>query len=113
MPKTDTIGRLDRRVSLYRPVVSIDDYGGEALTWEKVAEMWAGVSYTDTGSDERALAAQETAVQRLIFTVRYAATCGRVGEKMKIEYEGQDYDILTVQEIGRRQFLKIATERRI
>lgn len=36
-------GKLRRRVTIERPVVSQDGFGGEVVVWEAVATVWAAV----------------------------------------------------------------------
>lgn len=94
------IGQLDRQVTLQAPAtVAQDDYGQPApISFTDVATVAAGVKY-DKGNE--ALAAdQNTATQRIVFTIRYRAD---VRPTWQIAYEGRTFQITDVAEIGRRR----------
>ena len=100
-----------------------DEFGGEVTTYRDLAAAWAHVQHQASGSDEKQLNDQQTAINRTLFTVRYTATIAGISipddnkpaltpERNRVLYEGRNYDILVISEIGRRQFLGILTEYR-
>ncbi len=41
---TDSVGRLDQRVRIERPVYAVDAAGGQQLGWQVVASIWAEIT---------------------------------------------------------------------
>lgn len=103
-------GRLDRRVSIYRPVTTRAADGQDLVTWELVAEVWASVK-ADSGR-ENFEAERRTAEQTAVFTFRHR---GGIVPRMELEYAGRRWDIRDVAEgRGRRRELEItATAREV
>ena len=95
-----TIGQLDRKVTLQAPAtVPQDAYGAPAPAgFTDVATVAAGVKYS-LGS-EAVAADQNTATQRITFTIRYRAD---VRPTWQLAYEGRTFQITDVAEIGRRR----------
>lgn len=102
--KPTYIGTLDRRICIETPTSSRGTSGQELLTWATFAECWAGVEYPGTKSDEGVIADQEVSVTTVNFIIRYR---DGLNQKMRIVYNGENYDILNKFELGRREFLKL------
>lgn len=95
-------GRLDRRIRIEEATTSADSFGQPLETWALVAEVWAELAPLKGG--ERWMAQQVTAETTTRFRIRYRDD---VTEKMRIVYDGAEYDIASVTEIGRREGLEI------
>lgn len=102
-------GALDRRCVVLEPISTQDFAGGEAIEWREVAEVWANVSYPSTGSGEAYAVGQQVATRSVLFTLRYR---GDVTEKMRVRYEGCEYDIERIEEVGRRGYTRLTTKKR-
>jgi SPP1 family predicted phage head-tail adaptor len=109
MKQIAKIGSMDRRITIQAFTSTQDESGGEVLTWQDRWHVSASMSYPPTvgietflGLGEQGL--QQTATRNQIFTIRHIPT---VNEKMRIIYEHKTYDIISIQELGRRRFLKI------
>ena len=94
------IGQLDRKVTLQAPVIVAQDlYGQPApVSFTDIATVAAGVKY-DKGN-EAVAADQNTATQRILFTIRYRPD---VRPTWQLGYEGKVFQITDVAEIGRRR----------
>lgn len=102
--------RLDRRIALRRATVSANAFNEQVETWATLATVWAHVAPVSDG--ERLRAGQTLASKLNRFTIRYSATAATVDPRDRIQYEGRDYDIHAVKEVGRRQFLEITAAAR-
>ena len=102
------IGKLDRRITIERATLTLNDYGERAETWTTLATVWAEISYRG-GGNESIQSDQVYAVQRVRFIIRYSSTVSDVRPSDRVSYNGQLYQIEAVQEIGREQGLRLVT----
>jgi SPP1 family predicted phage head-tail adaptor len=92
------IGRMDREIVIETPTFSqSDEYGEPTTTWATWNTVWANV-YTGGGREFEA-AQQTNAEIDTQFQIRYVAG---LSPKMRISYNSQYYDILRIEEVGRR-----------
>lgn len=96
-------GKLDRRITIQQRAVVQNTFGEEVEGWTDVFGSWARVEWSDGG--ESLGAGQRTAAQTVKFHIRFRAG---VEPKMRVVYDGENYDIQDVQEgKGRRDELII------
>ena len=105
----DGAGQLDRRIVIESYTATRDALGGEIQTWSTLRTVWAAVMYKEIQSDESQMAASQVVALKVNFRVRYTAG---VTEKMRILFESEYYDILSITFEGRKRFALIETERR-
>lgn len=92
---------FDRRITLQRPAHTQDDSGGRVPGWETVCPVWArrlgakGREFNAAGAD---LALVEEG-----FQIRYAPTWDGIDATWRVLYNGKTYDLLSVDEVGRRE----------
>ena len=98
------IGQMDRRVVLKTYTESRDAYGQPIKTWSTLATVWAKVM-TDSGGEGQDNK-QEIARSRVLITIRYRSD---IDEMTKVTYDSQDYDIINIKEIGRREYQELTT----
>lgn len=103
------VGTLDRRIVIESYTATRDSLGGEVQTWATHTTVWAGVMYKELQSDETQMAGSQVAAKKVNFRVRYLST---VTEKMRVSFESEYYDILSVTHEGRKRFTILETERR-
>ena len=103
------IGSLDRKITIRQYVETQSGTGAVALAWSDLAEVWAAVNYGS--GTEKFNADQERAFQGVTFIIRYNGSLS-IDKKMRILYEGNEYDITAIVEMGRRKFWQIAAELR-
>jgi SPP1 family predicted phage head-tail adaptor len=101
---SERIGALDRRVLLESRTDSQDSTGEVIVSWVELATVWAKKEDETIGSGEEYRDSKLTSEQRSFFTIRYRAD---VNTLLRLTYDGLVYDIMTVNEVGRRKFLKL------
>ena len=109
LKRIEKIGAMDRRIIIQTFTASQDETGGEILIWKDRYHVSANVTYPSTAGLETYLGLgeqglQQTATRNQFFTFRWITG---MNEKMRIIFEGKTYDIISIQELGRRRFLKI------
>lgn len=100
-------GKLDRRISIERAVITTDPLGGDSYVWSELAEVWAEVLPISDG--ERWRAAEVAANVTTRFRIRWGAN---VTVEDRIAYDGRTYEIVGVKEIGRREGQEITAAAR-
>jgi SPP1 family predicted phage head-tail adaptor len=94
---------LDLRIVIQAKTSAQDEsFGGAVETWEDVVTVWA--QYLPGGGNERFAAAQVYAETQARFRLRWRDD---VTVQNRITFEGKTYDILAVDEIGRRHGLEL------
>ncbi len=94
--------KLDRRVSIYRPVKTQTSYG--EITY---ADSLLGVVYAQVvpiGGRETFMASQMVPEAKFKILIRYRSD---LDTTHKVEFAGQLYDIAYLAEIGRRDGLEL------
>ncbi len=98
-------GELDRKIVIQSATSAQDDYGQPTETWATFATVWA--KKRDLRGDEYFAAKQMTAKVDAIFTIRWLEG---VLTTMRISYDGQYWDIRSINELGRREGLELYAE---
>lgn len=108
MKSTDYVPRTtDRAIRIERATPSRDGSGAEILTWGLLCTRYAKKSHS-RGS-EKGSANKETASREVIYTTRYVSG---LTEKDRIVDDSEVYDIVQINELGRRHYHEIITEYR-
>jgi SPP1 family predicted phage head-tail adaptor len=102
------IGRLDRRITLQSLSVTRDEWNHPTEAWTDLATIWA------TKTPRRALEpTEEKQVVALNVVDWYIRHRTDVTADMRLkDADDNVFDIVAVQEVGRKEGLKITTERR-
>lgn len=95
-------GELDRRIVIEDLTDGKDDYGGKTEIWSNFATVWA--KKIPMRGREYQAPAQVGAEVDTIFRIRWLAG---VTTRMRINDDGQYYDIQYLAELGRREGLDI------
>lgn len=96
---------MDRRIVLDRPTVTQNTLGEEITVWVQLARVWA--SWRRASSNETLASAEIAASVSDIFEIRYSSQVFDLDPKCRLTYQGTEYDIVTVDKIGRREGLRI------
>ncbi len=99
-------GRLDRKISIYRPTFSQDGYGEQVRTNSLYKNAWARIYFQTSGSKTEYEADSFIGSAKIDFLVRYDES---ITIKDYIVYRGDNYYIQEVQELGRKEGLKLKT----
>jgi len=107
------IGFLDRRITIEAPAASptIDAYGEatQSDAFESFVTVWAAMD--NKAARSSIIADQETAINRVTWRVRSSSFTRLVTPKFRVKYGAEYYNILAVQEVGRKDMIHLVTER--
>lgn len=102
-------GKMDRRIKLQRAVEAQDGFGTPIKTWQDIASkptVWAEVE--PLGGRETFASQELLAEADSRFRVRYRTD---ITVEMRIVYQGDNYDIKSIAELGRHEGLEILAKR--
>ena len=102
------IGRLDRRLTLQTLGVTRDEWNHPTETWTDLATVWATKTPRRAGepTEER----QVVALNVVDWFIRHRTD---VDATMRVkDADAKVYQVVAVQEVGRKQGLKLTTELR-
>lgn len=99
-------GKLDRRITIQNRVETQNTLGEAVISYTTFAQVWAEV--VPLRGREYFTAAQTIPEAQLRIRIRYMTG---VTEKHRIVYEGVNYDILHIAEIGRKEGLEIMVKK--
>ncbi len=98
------IGQMDWRISILTYAKSNDSKSNEeTLSYSVDSTIWANVDFS--GGDEKFIEGGEFSINPITVTVRYNATL--LDKKNRVRIDSTDYDIESVQIIGRKEYLKL------
>lgn len=100
-------GRLDRRVSILALTEGQDDYGGVTEIWSPLTSVWA--RWLPGAGSERFAAASTYAETQGRFHIRWRSD---ITPQHRVAWDGKEFDILDVVEIGRREGLELRVKAR-
>ena len=106
--KYDNAGKLDERITIQTYTEAADSTGDMVKTWAAHHSCWA--ERVGRGGMERYEADQLTAVNKVLWRIRYKST---VTEKMRVKDRNSEYyyiDAITIE--GRDQWMILTTEKR-
>lgn len=117
-------GRLDRLIDIQRSAAVASDSGEQVITWSNIVSRRAAGIVPIQGS-ERFITPQVSAMDQLEFRIRHFADVADLSPRDRIIYpalaassppgtpvESQIYNILSVNEISRREGLRIIAARK-
>jgi SPP1 family predicted phage head-tail adaptor len=87
-------GELNKRITLQRPIITINENGFEEETWEDVKTVWAAAS--NLYGREYYAAAAVQAENTVKFTIRYTEG---IDSSMRILFKGKHYNITAIDNI--------------
>lgn len=94
--------RMDRQITIQEyTVTGYDDYGEGVKDWTNIATVWAEKKQQSARETWQAGKVVET---EMAFKIRYRSG---VDETCRVVYNGTNYDITGVREIGRQDGLEI------
>ena len=103
------IGFLDRRITFVLPAVAPNAYGEITGGGQDVATVWAAMDNKSAASS--VVQEQESTINRVTWRVRSSSATRLVTPKYTIRYGSDVYNILAIQEVGRKSELHFITER--
>jgi len=111
-------GKLDRRIRFRKYTAARDDYGQKTVVLENLSDtdstlgnVWA--EWIPKGSPkESPHALQLFPMRDGVFNIRHPRGSFELDEEQVIEYDGESYNVLGFQEIGRRDGFRVFVTRR-
>ena len=106
------IGFLDRRITVQVQSTATRNAFGEVppdAAYTDVATVWAALDNKAAANTE--IAEQESTINRVTWRVRSSSVTRLVTPKYRIKYGDDYYNILAVQEVGRKNELHFISER--
>lgn len=100
------IGKLDRKIVIEQSTSTRNDHGEDVYVWTVFLTLFASVK--KAGGKENSEGGKDTATNRKKFKVRFFPS---ITEKMRIDYNGDKYDIEEIQELGREGLWITATKK--
>lgn len=104
------IASLDETIYLQSYTTAGDSYGGLTKTWATYATEKARIEYTATTSGEDYVNHVNLSVLRIAFTIRWR---DGVTVKDRVLYNSEYYDIVKIEVLGRRRFIKITADKKV
>ena len=103
-------GELDRRIQIQENTTTTADDAGEFVpVWANLTGGAVWASLEDQPGNETEEADQRVSVSRTVWIIRYLST---LDETMRIVYGGKNYYIISIQEQGRKEGMRVITELR-
>jgi len=100
---------MDRRITLQRATLAANAYGERAETWGTLATVWAEIQYKEGSGREAVQSDQLYSRQPVHFIIRYSSDVASIRPSDRVAYNSDNYQIEAIQEIGRREGLRIVT----
>lgn len=104
------VGNMDRRIQLQAATLTANAYGQKVASWATYATVWAQLKYT-SGS-EKVEDDQVSSTIKAQFTIRYSTDTAPAKASDRVVYNGDNYEVLYVQEVGRREGINLICELR-
>lgn len=93
--------RMDRQIIIQQQTVTYNDYGEPQTLWSNLVTVWAKAKQQ---SARETWAAGKVSEVEMAFEIRYRSG---VDTTCRVVYDGTNYDITGVREIGRQDGLEI------
>jgi len=104
------IGHMDRRIQLQSATLTTNGYGERTESWATYATVWAAIVYK--GGSEKVSGDQVSSTNKVEFRIRYSTDVSGCVASDRVLYNSQYYQVLAVEEIGRREGLTLICELR-
>ena len=99
--------RFDRKITVLTAVIAENEAGEQVATgWQAGAKAWASYTPVSDGERLRAAAIEQKAEAR--FVTRWSKALAGIDGQNRLRFEGADWQITGVKEIGRRRGLEIS-----
>lgn len=101
-------GKLDRRVTLLRPVAPVDDgYTVESSGFEIAGERWA--RYVPAIASELYQHGAKDGQFPAVFDIRSCSLTRTIDATWRIRFDGRDYRVIGLAEASRNDIIRIST----
>lgn len=101
--------RLDQRIEILTQTDNRTSGGAIDMTFSTLSTISARVRYVARTQKESTIGGRETSIQEVHFDIRYNPSVSMDKVKM-VRYKSLLYDIITILERGRSQYLTLVTQ---
>ena len=98
-------GELDRRITIQRATVTLNEFNEPIETWGDLTTVWA--KRRDASATESYRAQEVGAQISTRFTIRWSTTVEGVTPTDRVSFDDRLYNITAVRDIGRNQWREI------
>lgn len=102
--KMPYVGQLDRKIKLIKTNLTQNSIGEEVPEKCVICEPWAYMNEVSGGEDVEGKILHRTTRK---FVVRFRKEIKQLSNKLILEYDGVEYNVTHVKELGRRNFLEL------
>lgn len=106
MNKSEKIGIMDREITIQRRTLEENEFAERVEVFTDLLTVWAFVEFPVSRTDEQITDGLNLATAPVNFTIRDTD----ITVKDRIVYNGENYDIINVAEIGRNNRLLITAQ---
>lgn len=99
---------MDRRITIEQVTKSRDTFGEPIETWSDLVSMWAQVR--PLRAQEQFKTEQDIVFADTEFRIRYRPD---INHEMRVNYDGNLYDIESIIELGRREGLRLIAKAQV
>lgn len=103
MNKNEKIGVMDREITIQRRELEENAFAERVEVFTDLLTVWAAVEYPISRQDEQIADGLNLTTSPVNFTIRDTD----ITVKDRIVYDGDNYDIINIAQIGRNDRLKI------
>lgn len=103
MNKNEKIGVMDREITIQRRTLEENAFAERVEVFTDLLTVWAAVEYPISRQDEQITDGLNLTTSPVNFTIRDTD----ITVKDRIVYDGENYDIINIAQIGRNDRLKI------
>jgi len=103
MNKNEKIGVMDREITIQRRELEENAFAERVEVFTDLLTVWAAVEYQISRQDEQIIDGLNLTTSPVNFTIRDTD----ITVKDRIVYDGENYDIINIAQIGRNDRLKI------
>ena len=103
MNKNEKIGVMDREITIQRRTLEENAFAERVEIFTDLLTVWAAVEYPISRQDEQIADGLNLTTSPVNFTIRDTD----ITVKDRIVYDGENYDIINIAQVGRNDRLKI------
>jgi len=100
---------LNRVITIQKRTLTVDTLGTPQEVWSDIRSTRSGVYYTGGSKSWESDQQQELHVSAVVFIFRYMS---EFNYDCRIKYDGDIYDITSIEKLGRRDGFRVVTRRR-
>jgi head-tail adaptor len=108
-------GQLNRRITIQEAQTTISNTGATSKSWVSYLSLFAHMKEDAGGGSASSESSRSDVlfpVHRVLWTIRWSAAANAITPQMRLSYGGEYYHIMSVQNVGIKEYIQIITEMR-